>query len=144
MSPLWALGHFFGQPHLSLYLFWVLLCTISLLTRLSWAHWRHASYKRRYKIQICQRQKLSKFLNVKKTKMTSEEKKGFKIPTNLIKRNFKNTPNKKGENSKRGKTQTNRVSKKSKVQKEGTTNRIKCQKCNKCWKHLFSTMFKKK
>ena len=58
--------------------------------------------------------------------MTSEEKKGFKIPTNLIKQNFKHTPIKKGENSKRGKTQTNKVSKKSKVQKEGTTNIIKC------------------
>ena len=78
-SPLWALSLLFGQPHLNLYLFWVHLRTISLLTRLFWAHWRHASYKRRYKVQICQRQKLSTFLNVKKTRMTSEEKKGFKI-----------------------------------------------------------------
>ena len=56
--------------------------------------------------------------------MTSE-KKGSKFPTNLRKQNFRNTPNKKGENSKGGKTQTNKVSKKSKVQKEGTTKRIK-------------------
>ena len=88
MSPLWALSLFFGQPHLSLYLFWVLLRTISLLTRLSWAHWRHASYKRRYKIQICQRQKLSMFLNVKKITMTSEEKKSFKIPHQFKKAKF--------------------------------------------------------
>ena len=35
--------------------------------------------------------------------MTSEEKKWFKIPTNLIKQNFKNTPNKRRENSKKRK-----------------------------------------
>ena len=128
MSPLWALSLFFEQPHLSLYLFWVLLRTISLLTRLSWAHWRHANHKRRYKVQICQRQKLSKFLSVKKTTVTLEEKKSFKILHQFKKAKFQKEEkpsNQKGENSKRGKTQTNKVLKKSKVQKEGTTKRIK-------------------
>ena len=49
--------------------------------------------------------KVIKVPECKENKKTSEKKKkGSKFPTNLRKQNFKNTPNKKGENSKGGKT----------------------------------------
>ena len=82
--------------------------------------------------KICQRQKLSKSLKVKKYKNNFKERRKSSIfPTSSSKQNFKKIKKEcskqKGENSKGEKIRQANLQKESKMQKEGTTNEIKAK-----------------